>query len=77
MVTVPVFLQQQHCHRFTNNIASANYNTLFATDVYAGAGDEFHNASWCAGQKIIVTNHNLSYIDRVECIYLFLGRKIA
>ena len=66
-----VFMEQKHSHRLTNNITSADYNTILAGNFYIFRMNKLHNASRCARQELIIAYHNLTNIRCVESVNIF------
>ena len=68
-----VLLHQQHSHRLTYNIASADNDTMFAFDGMTAAFDQFDDTSGCAGQEALCACVQIAYIHRVEAVHILIG----
>ena len=68
-----VLLHQQHCHRLTNDIASADYDTIFARDGMTAAFDQFNDTCRGTGQEALRTCVQVAYVHRVEAIHVLIG----
>ena len=66
---VPV--EQQHCHGLAHDVASADNHAVLAVDLHAGAVNEFHDTRRCAGEEVVVADHDLAHVYGVECVHIF------
>lgn len=67
-----VLMKQQHCLRFSHNIASSYHNALFAAYIYSAFLYKLHNTGRRTWNKIIIPNHYFPYIYRMKCVNVLL-----
>ena len=68
-----VLLKKEHAHRLAYNIASADYDAVFAGNVNFILRQKLHNAGGSARQKIVVAYHNMADIFGVKGVNIFVG----
>ena len=69
-----VLTKKKKRHRLAYDVTSAKHNTLFSLDVDVIVSKKIHNACRSARQEIVVTDKYLTYVRRMEGIYILLGR---
>ena len=67
-----VFLQQQHGHRFSDDVAAPDYDGFLSVKVQSGAFDHMKGSFGCAGDHTGNSCHQAAGIDKVESIHIFL-----
>ena len=68
-----VLVEQQHAHGLAYDIASADDNALPALYGDLVLAEHFHHSGRCAGQKIVLAEHDLADVDRVEGVDVLFG----
>ena len=63
-----VLMKQKHRLRLAYDIASSDNNALLTGNIYSAFLYKFHNTGGCTRYKVIIADHNLTYIYRVERI---------
>ena len=63
-------MEQQHRHRLSNNIASANHHAVPAADFHISGFQQLHHSSGSTGQKMIISDHDPPHVLRMERIYV-------
>ena len=63
-------VEQQHSLGFAHNIGTPHYDTVLSGGINAIRIQHPHNAGRRTGQKIIIANHDLAHIDRMEGVHV-------
>ena len=61
-----VCVKQKHCHRLTNDIGATDNHALLTANLNSALLEQYHNARGGARQKIVISDHNLAHVIRVE-----------
>ncbi len=70
----PVLVQQEHRHRFADNVAAPDHDAFLAAHFDLRRTQQFHHPCRCAGQEFVVANHDFPDILRMERVHiLFRG----
>ena len=67
-----VLLHQQHSHRLSYDIASANHNTLLPFDGMTAALNQFDNARRGAGKESLSACVEIAHVYGMETIHILL-----
>ena len=68
-----VLVEQQHCHRLSDDIASADHHTLLTGYLDAAFLDKLHDAGGSAGKKVVFADHDLADVFLAESVHIFFG----
>lgn len=69
-----IVLEQQCCHWFSNDVASADYHTVFACNLNAIFLKDCHNAAWSSWRKTFVSDAQKTYADRMETVHILFRK---
>ena len=67
-----VFPQQQQRHGLTDDVAAAHHNAVFSRNIDFIFPQQGHHSCRRTGQKPLLTGDDLTYVERMKCVYIFI-----
>ena len=67
-------VQQQHGHRFADDVAASHHHGIFASHLDAAAPQDLHATGRCAGDQAGTLGGEIAHVDGMKSIHVFFRR---